>query len=296
MTYFLRCNLRWCLRCVAIIGVLAGAIGLGGCSAVRLGYNNAPDLVYWWLDSYLDFDSAQTLRLRADLQSLQDWHRKEEVPLYADLLKNLQPLSGQQVNTEQVCAVYTTLESRLMVTADRIMPTATAIAPTLRPEQLQHLAKAWDKRNQEWREDWLDGSQQDRAQHRLKKLRERSESFYGRMNDTQLARLSTLLEGAGFDAASQYRETLRRQQDIVQTLKGVRGASEIHTQAELRALLSRSLQSPDDALRQYQLRARLQGCSIIASLHNTATPSQRNKLAQTLQNYEADARAVALSR
>jgi hypothetical protein len=35
------------------------ALALGGCSALRLSYNNAPTLLYWWLDGYADFDKSQ---------------------------------------------------------------------------------------------------------------------------------------------------------------------------------------------------------------------------------------------
>ena len=43
-----------------IIGLLCLALaGLSGCSALRLGYNTAPELAYWWIDGYADFDDAQ---------------------------------------------------------------------------------------------------------------------------------------------------------------------------------------------------------------------------------------------
>jgi dihydrodipicolinate synthase/N-acetylneuraminate lyase len=102
MSLYVRYLFRW----LGIIGLLAGALLLGGCSAVRLGYNNAPDLTYWWLDSYMDFDSPQSVRVRADLQALQDWHRKEELPQYAEFIKGLQPLVNKQVTSDQVCALY----------------------------------------------------------------------------------------------------------------------------------------------------------------------------------------------
>ncbi|MBC8057759.1 MAG: hypothetical protein H7Y61_14390, partial [Rhizobiales bacterium] len=37
---------------------------LGGCSALRIGYGTAPDVVYWWLDGYIDFNDTQTPRVR----------------------------------------------------------------------------------------------------------------------------------------------------------------------------------------------------------------------------------------
>src|SRR5580765_4822032 len=49
------------LRSLIIGAVLAL---LGACSALRIGYGAAPDLVYWWLDGYVDFDDTQTPRVR----------------------------------------------------------------------------------------------------------------------------------------------------------------------------------------------------------------------------------------
>ncbi|MCX7224461.1 MAG: hypothetical protein NT071_02345, partial [Burkholderiales bacterium] len=54
------------VRVFRIIGLLL-ALLLSGCSALRLGYSQAPELAYWWLDSYFDFTEAQTTRVRADL-------------------------------------------------------------------------------------------------------------------------------------------------------------------------------------------------------------------------------------
>ena len=294
MSLYVRFLFRWS----AIIGLLSGALFLGGCSAVRLGYNNAPDLAYWWLDSYMDFDSPQSVRLRADLQVLQDWHRKEELPQYADLIKSLQPLVNKQVSPEQVCALYTTIETRLLASAERMLPTAAALAPGLAPAQLEHMQKTWDKHNQEWREDWLDGTPAERARVRMKKLLDRAESFYGRLSDVQLSRLSALLDASPFDAATQYRDRLLRQQDTLQTLRGLKGAgtTEAQAQTELRALLNRSVHSAVPAQKHYQDRMRQHTCNLVATLHNSATPAQRSKLAQTLNNYEGDARALMAAR
>ena len=58
-------------RALRIIGVGLLAIALQACSAVRLGYNKSPEIAYWWLDSYLDFDNAQSRDVRASLEQIQ---------------------------------------------------------------------------------------------------------------------------------------------------------------------------------------------------------------------------------
>ncbi|BDT71219.1 hypothetical protein os4_07370 [Comamonadaceae bacterium OS-4] len=281
-------------RWFAIIGLLSVAATLTGCGAVRLAYNNAPDLSYWWLDSYLDLDSPQSVRLRNDLTALQSWHRKEELPAIADMLKNLQASVPQPVAAEQVCQLSRYLESRFQAALDRAAPTAIAIAPTLSNAQLDHLARSWDKRNAEWREEWLDGSPQDRLSRRLKSTIERTEGFYGRLTDTQKALLRSQLESSPFDAATQYKEVLRRQKDALQTLRALKSGTlgDIQVQAEMRALFARSMQSPDPAFVQYTERIRSHFCESATELHNNTSPAQRVKLQQTLQGYEGDVRAL----
>ena len=281
---------RWC----AIICLLAAGLTLTGCGAVRLAYNNAPDLTYWWLDGFLDLDSPQSVRLRNDLNALQAWHRKEELPAVAEMLKNLQAASPQPVAADQVCQLSRYLEGRFQAVLDRATPTALALGPTLSNAQLDHLARSWDKRNAEWREEWLDGSPQERLSRRLKTTIDRAEGFYGRLTDVQKALIRSQLESSPFDAAIQYKEVLRRQRDALQTLRALKAgaSSEIQVQAEMRALLVRSLQSPDTTFVQYTERIRSHFCESAAELHNATSLAQRTKLQQTLQGYENDVRAL----
>ena len=65
------------------------ALSLGACSAIKLGYNQLPDISYWWLDGYVDVREPQVTRLRDEIARLHAWHRQTELPRYASLLDNL---------------------------------------------------------------------------------------------------------------------------------------------------------------------------------------------------------------
>ena len=52
---------RAIIRRLLVVSVLAGMSALAGCSAVRLAYHQAPELAYWVLDDYADFNGAQSL-------------------------------------------------------------------------------------------------------------------------------------------------------------------------------------------------------------------------------------------
>lgn len=286
---------RWLALSPCIIGALLAALILGGCSAVRLGYNSSPTLAYWWLDSYFDFDDQQSLRVRSDLQAVQDWHRKEELPLLVQTLKDLQTLAPKPVTTAQVCQLVSDLQTRVQTTLDRVTPTIAAIAPTLQAEQLEHISREFDQRNRKWREEWIEGTLAERTDRRVKQIVERAESFYGTLEPPQLAIVRRHVETSSFNGPRQYKEKQRRHQDAMRVLKelGAIRVSSSQATAAIRGLLERSMHAPDPAYRQYMDRLTNESCAAMAALHNTSSTDQRNFLVQNLRGYEADARALA---
>jgi hypothetical protein len=280
-----------------IIGLLL-VLQLGGCSAARLGYNNAPELAYWWLDGYLDFNSAQTTRVRADLAGLQTWHRSREMPLVAAQLQKLQGMVSDNVSAGQLCDAYDEFKPRMQSLLNQTAPTLSAVAPTLKPEQLSHLAVQLDKRSQKWREEWLDATPTERNARRLKQLVDRAEMLYGSLDTAQLTMLRSQLASSTMDTALLRRESQRRHQDTLQTLRLIQGGSLSAEQirVEAKGLLDRALLSPDAAYRSHQQKLIEENCRTYAALHNSTSPQQRSRALETLKNYEADARALMAPR
>lgn len=286
------------MRWIFIIGAALLSLVLGGCSVARIGYNNAPSLTYYWLDTYFDFDGAQTLVVRDKLQALQDWHRKEELPQIAELLKNLQPSANQSVTPEQVCRLYGFVLERVAAPLNYMSPTLANLAVTLSQAQITHIQGEFDKRNQQWREEWLDAKPAKRLERRQKQIREQAEMLYGRLTDAQNAQIKTLLDAAGYDPQRQYAETLRRQQDSIGVINLIRNSALSPAQAtlEMQNLFARSLVSPDPEYRRYAEQARQLSCTTTAQLHNSASPEQRAKMLKTLVAYEADVRALIVNK
>lgn len=280
---------------VPIIGALLLVL-LTGCSAIKLGYSNAPTLSYWWLDSYADFNYEQTQSVRDSLAALHTWHRTNELPAYADTLQKMQRLAPDNVTPAQICGLWAEVQTHIQHFAAQVADPISALTPTLKPEQLRHLALQFDKRNQKWRDEWLDVTPAEFFERRLKMAVERSEMLYGRLDEAQLALLRQSVERSSFDARLTYRERLRRQRDILQILQehSTSGLSRpTHVQAEVLALLERLRLSPDPAYRAQQEKISAEGCANLAALHNSASKAQRANLLETLRDYEADARALA---
>ena len=144
-----------CAKLARIIGVLLAASLLAACSSVRLAYNNLPSLSYWWLDGYVDFDGAQTPRVREDLAQLLEWHRTTELPKVAGLLKKAEALAPGDVTPAQACELADEIRARLLAVAERAETAGTGLALTLGDAQLQQLERKYAKVNEDYRKEWL---------------------------------------------------------------------------------------------------------------------------------------------
>lgn len=287
------------VRWIAIIGLLLAALALGGCSTVRLGYNNAQPLTYWWLDRYFDFDTPQAERVRADLQTLHDWHRREALPRVADMLQTLRLGAPNNAAPEQLCSLYTEFRASAAATLGRLVPTLADISPTLSDAQLENMAGMFDTRNEKWRTEWLDGTPAQRAERRVKAMVKRVQWFYGDLAPEQVVLIQEHVNASDVDMQAIYNERLARQKDALQTLREVRdnpATAPTQRTAALHALLARAVTPPDPAVRAAWARWSVQTCTGVAALHNRTTEAQRARLADNLRTYENDARALTAQR
>jgi hypothetical protein len=275
---------------------------LGGCSAIKLAYNNLPDLGYWWVDGYADLNEVQSLQLRADLANLHAWHRKNELPRIADLLQQMQKSATADATPEQVCSLYGDIRNRFDAVVAQAEPGALALAMRLTPAQLQHLQARFDKGNKEWRRTRMTAERSERLDRRLSSEVDRAEDFYGTLGERQRKVLQDAIAVSSMDPQRMYTERLRRQQDLVATLRaiapglGAPAMEPAQAMAALRGYWERTVRSPDPLYRSQAEAAVQENCTTYARLHNSTTPEQRARAAARLAAYARDARELAAQR
>lgn len=277
-----------------IIGVLLMLGLLAGCSAIRLSYNHATSLTYWWLDSYADFDNDQESAVRQQLNRLHAWHRQNELPAYAKLLAEMHSLALEDVTESRVCGITEQIRQRLLSLSDQSARSLAEVVSSLGPDQYAAIQKKFEKTNKKWREEWLDLSTAELAEYRLGKARERAENFYGSLENNQIALMQKQIAASSYKPGVSWVERQRRQKDILNILREHRsGARAAHQQAEMMALLRRSFEPPDAAYRAQSEKLIAETCQMITALHNSTTPVQRRHLQQKLKDYELDALTLA---
>ena len=281
------------LRIIVALVVLAGL--LAGCSALRFGYNQAPELVFWWLDGYADFDDTQARRTRDMLQQWFAWHRRTQLPDYAGLLARAQIDVLADTTPDRACRWWAELRERGERAADQALPYAAELIPTLTPRQIQHIERRYARINEEFRDEFLDPDPAKRLERAVKRTAERAEFLYGSLGDAQRARIAQLVSASPFDAETWYAERLQRQQETLQMLRRLssESASRDTALAALRAHLERLLRSPREGYRRHMEKLQAYNCSFAASLHNTTTEAQRRAAQARFKGWEADLRALS---
>lgn len=282
-------------RIIGWLGLLLSVGALQSCSAIRLAYNNLPEVSYWWLDNYLDFSDAQTTRVRSELTKLHAWHRQSELPRTAELLKKWQPMLAKPMPAQQACSVFDELSNLLAPTLAQAEPAAAALLASLSEAQIKHWQERLNKNNAEYKENFGTADQPKAMEKRLKSSTERFENLYGALEDAQLAALKARLLQSGYAFDKSYSERLQRQKEMLQTVRKIAGdkLSSAKAQALLHAYLERSFEPASALDPAYSARQRQEACDTFADVHNAASAEQRSRAVKRLAAYERDARELS---
>ncbi len=277
--------------------VLVGLL-LAGCSTVKLAYNQAPQLLSWQLNRYLDLSQPQAERVRDELADLHRWHRDTLLPEHAGLLQKLRQQLPAPMSAEQACRAYADLRTQIDQLLARAEPSLVWLASDLSEAQIRSLQKKQADSNADWKKEWLDPPADKLREHRYQLLLSRTEDFYGSLQEPQKAALRSYIAQSSFDPQRTYAERQRRQKDLLQVLRKIaedRGNTD-QTRALLRGYLARLNTSPDVAYQQYAAALVDEGCAGFALVHSAMTPAQRLKAVASVGAYEQDFIALAARR
>ncbi|MBA4177097.1 MAG: hypothetical protein C0505_11135 [Leptothrix sp. (in: Bacteria)] len=276
------------------MALLAATAVLAGCSSVRLAYDNAPQLAWWWLDGHFDFSREQAPQVRQALETLHAWHRATQLPGHAALLAGAQKAILEPMTPAQACRWQTELREALEPTLQRALQLAAEQVPGLGEAQFAHLEQRYAKGLDELRADYLQDDAGERLAASVKRLQERTERLYGRLDEAQRRLVRGGALASPFDPALWQKERQRRQREVLATLRRLvaERADAGRRLAALRALVAQTERSPDPVYRAYQLRLAEYNCELAARIHNATTPAQREKARETLKGWEQDLRVL----
>ena len=265
-----------------------------GCSALRLGYANGPQLAWWWIDGYFDFSREQVPQVKQTLDKWFDWHRNNQLPDYVALLASARQQMLEPATPALVCRWQDRIREQLEPALARATVDFADLVPGFGEAQLKHLEQKYAKLNDEMRTDFLQADAAERQRESLRRAVDRAERIYGSLDDAQLRVVSAGVAASPFNPELWLAERQRRQRDTLQVLKRLvaeRSESDVRI-AALRALLQRTERSPNAEYRAYQTKLKDYNCALAAQIHNATTPAQRQKARSNLKGWEDDLKTL----
>ena len=289
-------NMRTYRSFLAKWSVFLFACLLAGCSAIRLGYANGDTVMYWWLNSYVDFTNEQKSWVKADIDDFMRWHRKTQLNDYAQWLTQLQQRVQQPVTPEEVMGDYAATKKRIMLVADKALPELTKLAMDLQPEQIAHLEKKFASNNEDYRKEYLRGSLEDRQLFRFKKVMKQAEYWYGDFNREQEAQIRAASDARPLNNELWAAERKLRQQELLHILKKIQKEHPPReaVSAMLRKYIERSFDNFSYAEnKEFFDNTRSSASNMVAVIANVATPAQRTHAVKRLQAWIDDCKTLA---
>ncbi len=274
---------------------LAGAVlALSACNALKLGYQQGDRLAFWWVDNYVDVSASQEPPTRDAIARFFAWHRREQLPEIAGLLRQARSEVQQPVTPAEVARIQEGAQRLARVAFDRSAPDVADLLLTLAPEQIARMEKKFSDANAKYRKEYLRPDPSARAEARFDKVMDYARLVYGRFSDEQEDAIRRAIGPVVQGAEARYDERVKRQQEWLALARQVQATHP--PRAQVVDMLKRygdHWQNPPTRERDARYDANNEaGLVLTATIANLTTPEQKHHAAERFQKWIDDANAL----
>jgi hypothetical protein len=162
---------------------------LTGCT--KFIYNQLDWLIPWYLDDYVSLNSRQEVMFEERLKGYLDWHRKQQLPVYADFLDAI----AESVESGLGMPDLDKFQSRMEFLTDQLFihlaPALLDLFEELDDAQVEELMRNLAGENEEYREEYVHTVEKNQRNRRFMKLQKFIERWVGELEEDQLGMLET---------------------------------------------------------------------------------------------------------
>jgi hypothetical protein len=266
------------------------ALSLIGCNKLKFGYEYADWLVIYSVEDNFDLDKSQRALLKEDVAGFFRWHRSQLLPAYADYLDFVSGSIRGGLRPAEIDTGFNRYKLLYRRTMEPIADKSVHLLKTLSPEQVDAWLDKQRKKNQKLRKDFS-GTQEERLDHRYRKIVEELEDWTGRLSKDQKGRIKALnatLPWNGF----LWLEMREKVQDSLSVLLKKKVPEQ-----ELRGFLN-AYYLDTDSLRSEEYRAKYKDFEVrlhgmIYAVHNSLTADQKRRFIQQVEKLSRDLRTMS---
>lgn len=262
-----------------VLGLMFAFTFLTSCSNTFL-YNQLDWLIPWYVDDYVDLTRVQKKSLKQQLLPLLDWHRKEELAHYLQLLDRLEQDLAGPVSRASLQAWVDQLEMAGERLEQHMLPVAFGLGEQLSDRQMEEfLANLWE-RQAEMEEEYLDRDEQAYLAENQESFEDSLKEFLGKLTpeqETLVVQASSLL--VRFDDA-----WLEERRQWLEFLQGVLSVRPDDWQQQIVDAMANRQQLQSPAYREAYLQNQQVILETIATVLNSRTEKQSTHLQGQLED------------
>ena len=263
-----------------------GALALAACSATRLAYDNADTMLRFMASSYMDLDAGQSDDLTPRIARFHQWHRSNELPVYAALLRSASQRAARGITAEDVAWGLGNVRSRYRRLAARAAEDGAPVLATLASAQLAALEHKFAENNEKYAKQFLPSDHKERRRAQLKRMLERFRDFAGDLTPDQEARIERFALARERHVALRFEDRQRWQRDFVAALKAERKPEELGR--HLAEMFDKpELRRSEEFVREDRRWDEDLG-QLIVDLDGSLSPKQRAQVVRRLSDYAED--------
>ena len=268
-----------------------GALSLAACSATRVAYDNADILLRFMASSYLDLDAAQSEDLTLRIARFHQWHRSNELPAYAALLRSASQRAAKGITAEDVAWGLANLRLCYRRVAAKAAEDAAPVLATLASAQLAALERKFAENNEKYAKEFVPSDDKERRRRQLKRMIERFRDFAGELTPDQETRIGRFALAHERHVALRFEDRQRLQRDFVAALEEERKPEELGR--NLAELFERpELRRSEEFIREDKRWEEDLG-QLIVDLDRSLSAKQRAHVVRRLSDYAEDFAVLA---
>ena len=273
-------------RILVCLLLLAGLLLQPSCSS-EFVYNRVDRIAQFYIKRYVDLDRDQSQFLKVNLESIKQWHRREELQGYRDFLNTVESDLQQDISGATVAGWVDYLRQAYNDIRDKVLPPMIEVAGTLTTAQVEELAANMEKRNREQEKEYLTRDDTEYRKSAFDEMDDRLSGWLGRLTTEQKQRLQSAVSGLE-RLDRQWLDGRRAwQKQVIGELQRQPG-----WQARLTALVNNRSEYTQarDIAANHRNEQRIYAA--VADVLNMRTDRQRRKLLEKLHDYQKDLAAL----
>jgi hypothetical protein len=257
---------------------------LTGCSSTSLVYNNADWLVRGKINDYFPLSASQKQQLKSDIDTIIQWHRRQELAEYSNLLNQFTQQYTDGLTSEALDLFFDKVSSARIRIVETSIPTASQFLSTVSVKQIDYYDRVFlEKRTEQAKE--IDTPSEEYDDKNFIDFIKNVEEWFGDFDEKQMTQSRIISDARPDNRQYWFERSQLRHQKFSELLRSHPSKEEIEQYLHDRFI---ALKQTDAQEYDISRQLRLYWLNALLSIDKIITMKQREHFISRVSDYSSD--------